>query len=353
MDIKVVGLACGYHGPYTFYKGVKITFAQGTESSSSTSKAATPVPAPAPAAATTTTVPASTTIAGCSTTSSTPSSSTSSPVPGSSSAGAGGGDGDGGGSSTRLSTPASSATGTVQSVVGAFGQNQTGDDPSSSNSNSSSSSNNNNNNNNNKSSNVKPKQTQRKCVSENNSTATGVNNLCNATAAEKDCLRPLVLALGDCFPVRPWSDSPIACLAELRMVWKDRNEQCLLIALRLYFLPENTPAGRNCHGEDEVLAISDKVIVRADDMLGWIAADLEWNWGLRTTYDEESARDAMTTTRHLSKNSSLDFADVDKEKHSGKGCSVAAAAATKDFRMDHQDTNTNCSEVVRLGGLVA
>uniref|UniRef100_A0A182MGY3 Uncharacterized protein n=1 Tax=Anopheles culicifacies TaxID=139723 RepID=A0A182MGY3_9DIPT len=61
--------------------------------------------------------------------------------------------------------------------------------------------------------------------------------------------RPLVLALGDCIPVRPWSDSPIACLAELRMVWKDRNEQCLLIALRLYFLPENTPLGRNCHGE--------------------------------------------------------------------------------------------------------
>uniref|UniRef100_A0A8W7P5I0 Uncharacterized protein n=1 Tax=Anopheles coluzzii TaxID=1518534 RepID=A0A8W7P5I0_ANOCL len=61
--------------------------------------------------------------------------------------------------------------------------------------------------------------------------------------------RPLVLALGDCIPVRPWSDSPIACLAELRMVWRDRNEQCLLIALRLYFLPENTPSGRNCHGE--------------------------------------------------------------------------------------------------------
>uniref|UniRef100_A0A182PBT4 Uncharacterized protein n=1 Tax=Anopheles epiroticus TaxID=199890 RepID=A0A182PBT4_9DIPT len=61
--------------------------------------------------------------------------------------------------------------------------------------------------------------------------------------------RPLVLALGDCIPVRPWSDSPIACLAELRMVWRDRNEQCLLIALRLYFLPENTPLGRNCHGE--------------------------------------------------------------------------------------------------------
>lgn len=61
--------------------------------------------------------------------------------------------------------------------------------------------------------------------------------------------KPLVLALGDCIPVRPWSDSPIACIAELRMIWRDKNEQCLLTSLRLYFLPENTPMGRNCHGE--------------------------------------------------------------------------------------------------------
>lgn len=61
--------------------------------------------------------------------------------------------------------------------------------------------------------------------------------------------RPLVLALGDCVPVRPWSDSPITCLAELRMVWRDKVEQCLLTGLRLYFLPENTPNGRRSHGE--------------------------------------------------------------------------------------------------------
>lgn len=61
--------------------------------------------------------------------------------------------------------------------------------------------------------------------------------------------KPMVLALGDCIPVRPWSDSPIACLAELRMVWRDKSEQCLLTSLRLYFLPENTPMGRYCHGE--------------------------------------------------------------------------------------------------------
>lgn len=33
------------------------------------------------------------------------------------------------------------------------------------------------------------------------------------------------------------------------MVWKDKTEQCLLTGLRLYFLPENTPIGRNTHGE--------------------------------------------------------------------------------------------------------
>lgn len=59
----------------------------------------------------------------------------------------------------------------------------------------------------------------------------------------------LVLAIGDFVPVRPWSDSSISCLAELRKIWKDKNEQSLLTELRLYFLPENTPIGRNCHGE--------------------------------------------------------------------------------------------------------
>lgn len=71
--------------------------------------------------------------------------------------------------------------------------------------------------------------------------------LCSRTSSSNS--KPLILALGDCIPVRPWSDSPIECLAEIRMIWKDKTEQCLLISLRLYFLPENTPLGRNCHGE--------------------------------------------------------------------------------------------------------
>lgn len=65
------------------------------------------------------------------------------------------------------------------------------------------------------------------------------------------CRKPhtLILGLGDCIPVRPIPDSLIESLAEIRMIWKDKSENGLLISLRLYFLPENTPLGRNCHGE--------------------------------------------------------------------------------------------------------
>lgn len=55
--------------------------------------------------------------------------------------------------------------------------------------------------------------------------------------------------MGDCIPVRPWKESLDECLAEVRMIWKDKNEQSPLLSLRLYFLPENTPKGRVGHGE--------------------------------------------------------------------------------------------------------
>jgi hypothetical protein len=54
--------------------------------------------------------------------------------------------------------------------------------------------------------------------------------------------------MGDCIPVKPFN-SLIECLAEIRMIWKDKNEDCILLSLRLFFLPENTPKGRNDHGE--------------------------------------------------------------------------------------------------------
>lgn len=61
--------------------------------------------------------------------------------------------------------------------------------------------------------------------------------------------KTFIIAMGDCIPVRPWHDSPIECLAEVRMIWRDKSEQSLLLSLRLYFLPENTSKGRVGHGE--------------------------------------------------------------------------------------------------------
>lgn len=62
--------------------------------------------------------------------------------------------------------------------------------------------------------------------------------------------KTFVIGLGDVIPVRPFhSDSLIECLAEVRMIWRDKVEQTLLLSLRIYCLPENTPKGRLGHGE--------------------------------------------------------------------------------------------------------
>ncbi|CAG7728645.1 unnamed protein product [Allacma fusca] len=47
------------------------------------------------------------------------------------------------------------------------------------------------------------------------------------------------------FPVRIWPDSAILSIAEIQLLWTDRNES--LCSLKLYFLPENTPEGRSQH----------------------------------------------------------------------------------------------------------
>jgi hypothetical protein len=75
--------------------------------------------------------------------------------------------------------------------------------------------------------------------------------------------------------------------------------------------------------QDEVLAISDKVIIRAEDLQTWFTDGLEWNWGLRAAYIEQKlSKDTASTTtimaKSLLKNSQLDFSDVEKEKWSGE-----------------------------------
>lgn len=61
--------------------------------------------------------------------------------------------------------------------------------------------------------------------------------------------RPRILSLGDFFLVRCKPEEPI-CIAELQLLWEERISRQLLSSSKLYFLPEDTPLGRNNdHGE--------------------------------------------------------------------------------------------------------
>lgn len=61
--------------------------------------------------------------------------------------------------------------------------------------------------------------------------------------------RTRILSLGDFFLVRCKPDEPL-CIAELQLLWEERTTKQLLSSSKLYFLPEDTPQGRNVsHGE--------------------------------------------------------------------------------------------------------
>lgn len=70
--------------------------------------------------------------------------------------------------------------------------------------------------------------------------------------------------------------------------------------------------------QDEVLAISDKVIIKAEDLISWIDNDLEWDWGLRSIYNSERNKNINSKTQNLFKKPLLDFTDIENEQDCGK-----------------------------------
>ncbi|XP_043568248.1 AT-rich interactive domain-containing protein 5B isoform X2 [Chiloscyllium plagiosum] len=136
--------------------------------------------------------------------------------------------------------------------------------------------------------------------------------------------RPRILSLGDFFFVRCKPGAPI-CIAELQLLWEERNNKQLLSSSKLYFLPEDTPKGRSIgHGEDEVVAVSEKVVVKLDDLMKWACSDFgTWTRGLGAVSLKPSMRkelgmngqkEALNQYRHCTLNSGLNFKDVLKEK---------------------------------------
>ncbi|CAH0559488.1 unnamed protein product, partial [Brassicogethes aeneus] len=128
-----------------------------------------------------------------------------------------------------------------------------------------------------------------------------------------------IVTLSEFFFVKLWIDSDLLCIGELQLLWNDKNSDQVLASLRLYFLPENTPEGRMDHGEDEVLAISEKVVIRVEDLITWITVDAEWTWGrlAKCQADVKSPSidvSAETPVPVPLAESSLDFSDVEKER---------------------------------------
>ncbi|XP_028838306.1 AT-rich interactive domain-containing protein 5B isoform X2 [Denticeps clupeoides] len=83
----------------------------------------------------------------------------------------------------------------------------------------------------------------------------------------------LVWKLGEFYFVRCGPKEPV-CIAEVTLLWEDQKQRHLLASSRLYFLPEDTPKGRTReHGEDEVLAVSKRIVIRVEDLVKWTCLD--------------------------------------------------------------------------------
>ncbi|XP_029029537.1 AT-rich interactive domain-containing protein 5B isoform X2 [Betta splendens] len=81
-----------------------------------------------------------------------------------------------------------------------------------------------------------------------------------------------VWRLGEFYFVRCGPQDPVS-IAEVTLLWEDQARRHLLASARLYFLPEDTPKGRTReHGEDEVLAVSRKMVLRVEDLVRWSCA---------------------------------------------------------------------------------
>ncbi|XP_031602567.2 AT-rich interactive domain-containing protein 5B [Oreochromis aureus] len=136
--------------------------------------------------------------------------------------------------------------------------------------------------------------------------------------------KPRILSLGDFFFVRCKPEDPI-CIAELQLLWEERTSKQLLSSSKLYFLPEDTPQGRTVtHGEHEVIALSEKVIVRLEDLVKWTVPDFSgWDNSLKAEPLKPSVlrelgtngrREALHRYRESTLTSGLNFKDVQRER---------------------------------------
>ncbi|XP_067944815.1 mucin-5AC-like [Watersipora subatra] len=86
--------------------------------------------------------------------------------------------------------------------------------------------------------------------------------------------------LGKFFFVRMNKASPI-CIGELQLVWTGRYSSHPLASIRLFYLPEQLPEGRQSHhGQDELVS-TEKMVLHVKDLIKWLIYDgVDWSRGL-------------------------------------------------------------------------
>ncbi|MBN3320598.1 ARI5B protein, partial [Atractosteus spatula] len=125
--------------------------------------------------------------------------------------------------------------------------------------------------------------------------------------------RPGVWRLGEFYFVRCGPQEPV-CIAEVTLLWEDQSQRHLLASSRLYFLPEDTPQGRTGeHGEDEVLAVSRKIVIRVEDLVKWTCPE-PVGWRRTGEKDREPSGVQTEGTPQL-----LGAGDSSEERSQGEG----------------------------------
>ncbi|XP_076461153.1 uncharacterized protein LOC143293790 isoform X2 [Babylonia areolata] len=135
-----------------------------------------------------------------------------------------------------------------------------------------------------------------------------------------------ILKLGEFFYLKILDDFPV-CIGEIQLLWEEKGTNQLLTSVRLYFQPQDTPGGIQdglIFGEDEVLAMSEKLIVSVEDLVvRLLPPSAPWAYGRefkcyhdlqadgQVIMDGTPAMCAAFTSSNLMR---INFDDVEKER---------------------------------------
>ncbi|KAF7654075.1 hypothetical protein LDENG_00074880, partial [Lucifuga dentata] len=163
-----------------------------------------------------------------------------------------------------------------------------------------------------------------------------------------------VWKLGEFYFIRCGPQDPVS-IAEVMLLWEDQTQRHLLASARLYFLPEDTPKGRTReHGEDEVLAVSRKLVVRVEDLVRWSCSDpAGWSQKLNGLHQPHSSN--ATVTDETSQALKHDADESPAERQAVKVLSYLQYCRFRSLqrRIQHQASGLGLEDphVLALGGI--